>query len=102
MCSCFRQLFRLFCWQVVFFSLLGMTDAFGQIAKESLGSETDSLPGIPPGLDRASHASIGQPPTIQGQIQAMEHALQSTVNDGKFHLIEASISDIHAALKSGR
>src|SRR5437867_11570644 len=50
-------------------------------------------------MDVGARPGVGQPPLGQGKLQSTETVLQELTNDGKFHLVEASISDIHAALR---
>jgi amidase len=62
--------------------------SFGQVEQD----ETVGVPpGIPPGKDVGGDRGVGMPPTSK-----LKQAVQ---RDGKFHLLEATIDDIHSALQ---
>ena len=58
--------------------------SFGQV-------EQDETVGVPPGKDIGGDRGVGVPPTSK-----LKQAVQ---RDGKFHLLEATIDDIHSALQ---
>src|SRR6266478_4983222 len=60
----------------------------------STADENDESPfvGTPPGWDKKPSAGIGLAPTGKPK--------QPGKKDGKFHLVEATIADIHGALRS--
>jgi hypothetical protein len=64
--------------------------------------DTVAIPGVPPGQDVDSGRGAGLQLEGQGQLdgQRQPSALKlASKRDGKFHLVEATIDDIHKALK---
>jgi amidase len=97
--SLFKPMLRVFRCRVVFVLCLGIgvTQVFGQVPGTG---DDESMPGIPPGIDVGNRAGVGMPPAGQGKLQSIDNSLQSLTTGGKFHLVEASISDIHSALQN--
>jgi len=84
--------------QVVFLLCFGfgMTRAYAE-GPDPVHEETMVIPGARPGMDSGTRRGVGEPPASQRAVHAAEHG--SKGKDGKFHLIEATIADIHAALQ---
>jgi len=81
----------------ILFFAIGTVPLFGQTPDD----EIQASPGTPPGIDVGGRPGVGLPPTSQLKLQSTSHAMQDVANDGKFHIVEATIPDIHAALESG-
>ncbi len=90
-----RRLFR----SVAFLLFVAVLTA--PVFAQKTVDEESTVKGAPPGVDAGHRTGVGQPPAGQSKLQLTEHALLDIANDGKFHLLEASIDDIHAAMQRG-
>ncbi len=61
--------------------------------------DTVAIPGVPPGQDVDRGRGVGLQRERQRQQSPLTPAPQ---RDGKFHLVEATIGDIHKALKKAK